>query len=169
MTSETQDQRFAPPQARVEDVETAGEGLQLASRWSRLGAGLIDMVIGLALLWLASKLTPWNPWVVAGDSYWTPQWSSLGGLALFVAVHGWLLHTKGQTVGKALLRIRIARPDGSAASLGRILGLRYGVGWLLTIVPAIGQIWGFIDALLIFRQSRRCLHDSIADTVVLKA
>jgi uncharacterized RDD family membrane protein YckC len=30
-------------------------------------------------------------------------------------------------------------------------------------------LYGLIDSLLIFRESRRCLHDNIADTIVVKA
>jgi len=37
------------------------------------------------------------------------------------------------------------------------------------LVPGIGQIYSIVDALLIFRQSRKCLHDNIADTIVVKA
>ncbi len=169
MTSDAKDPRFAPPQAHVEDVQAPTADLQLATRTSRLGAALLDLLIALVLLWLASVFTPWNPWGTPGASVWAPQWSVLGGLLVFIAVHGWLLHRRGQTVGKALLGIRIIRTDGAPASLARLLGLRYGIGWVLTVIPALGQIWGLVDALLIFRASRRCLHDAIADTIVVKA
>ncbi len=41
MTTPSPDDRFAPPQAEVADVHPDGAN-QLASRWSRLGAALID-------------------------------------------------------------------------------------------------------------------------------
>jgi len=50
----------------------------------------------------------------------------------------------------------------------RILGLRYGIGYLANLVPVVGALFGLIDCLLIFRQSRRCLHDQIADTIVIR-
>lgn len=168
MTDEPQDQRFAPPAAHVEDVGTDSAGLQLAGRGIRFGAAMIDVFIAIGVTWLASVVTPWNPWNPEA-SLWAPQVLNTAiGFGMFMAIHGFLLATRGQTVGKLLLKIRIARPDGTPASLGRLIGLRYGVGSLIAIVPAAGQVWGVVDALLIFRQSRRCLHDSIADTVVLK-
>ena len=170
MTSDTQDDRFAPPRAHVEDVETAAEGIQLATRGTRLGAAIIDVVIAMAAMWLVSLVTPWNPFDSQGFAWSKPHFASPAlGFLLFLAVNGWLLATRGQTVGKSLLKIRIARPDGSAASFGRLVGLRYGIGSVIGIIPAAGQVWGIVDALMIFRQSRRCLHDSIADTIVLKA
>ena len=170
MSSDMQDDRFAPPRAHVEDVETAAEGMQLATRRSRFGAAIIDVVIAMAAIWAVSVVTPWNAFNTEGFGWSSPQFLSPAlGFLLFMAINGWLLATRGQTVGKSLLKIRIARPDGSPASLGRLLGLRYGVGSAINIIPAAGQIWGILDALLIFRKSQRCLHDSIADTIVLKA
>jgi len=169
MSSDPQDQRFAPPSAHVEDVEAGSEGIQLASRGSRFGAALIDIVIALLAMWLASLVTPWEPFSDVDFGWWTPHFLNPAlGFAMFTVINGYLLARRGQTIGKSLLKIRIARPDGAPASMGRLLGLRYGIGSLINVVPAAGQVWGFIDALLIFRASRRCLHDSIADTVVLK-
>lgn len=169
MTSDVTDGRFAPPQARVDDVEAPADGLQLATRGSRLAAAMVDVLIGAGLLWLVSVLTPFNVWADAGVDMWRLHWQGpLAGLAIFGVVHGWLLVTRGQTVGKALLKIRIVRTDGAKVSPAR-LGLRYGIGWLVSVVPALGQAWGLVDALLIFRASRRCLHDLIADTIVVRA
>ena len=169
MTSDVNDGRFAPPQAHVDDVEAATEGVQLATRGNRLAAAIIDVPIGAALLWVVSQVTPFNPWADAGEGMWSLHvLGPLAGLGIFVAVHGWLLVTRGQTVGKMLMKIRIVRSDGAKVSPGR-LGLRYGIGWLVSVVPALGQAWGLVDALLIFRASRRCLHDLIADTIVVRA
>lgn len=170
MSSEAQDPRFAPPRAHVEDVEAGSEGLQLATRWSRLAAMIVDLIVAFAAMWVVSAVTPWNPWADRDAGWWTPHViDTVLGFVLFMAVNGYLLATRGQTLGKAALKIRIARPGGEPASIGRVVGLRYGIGSVLNIVPAVGQVFGLVDALLIFRSSRRCLHDSIADTVVLKA
>ncbi|MGZ5193792.1 MAG: RDD family protein [Ramlibacter sp.] len=162
------DQRFAPPSAHVEDVEVDSGELQLADRGTRLGAAMIDGAIAFVLVWAVSLATPWNP-LDAGADLCTPRIpQTLAYFAAFVLLHGYLLAKRGQTIGKALLKIRIARTDGTAASLGRILGLRYGVIYLAYMVPLLGQAWGLLDPLLIFRRSKRCLHDSIADTIVVK-
>ena len=91
------------------------------------------------------------------------------GFILFLLIHGYLIATRGQTVGKALLKIRIVRSDGSPASFGRIVGLRYLTTSVLASIPIAGTIYGLVDALMIFRASRRCLHDNIADTIVVTA
>ena len=51
---------------------------------------------------------------------------------------------------------------------GRAIGLRYLLNWFLMMLPFIGGIYGLVDALLIFRASRKCLHDNMADTIVVK-
>lgn len=168
----SQDMRYAPPRAHVEDVEASAAGPVLAGRMQRLWAGLVDVAIAFAAWWVASRFSSWNPFAEAAAqrSMWQPMvLTALFGFVLFAAIHGVLLARRGQTVGKAIVGIRITRRDGSAPTLGRLLGLRYGVGYLFTMVPAIGQVYGVVDVLLIFRESRRCLHDLIADTIVVKA
>jgi uncharacterized RDD family membrane protein YckC len=64
--------------------------------------------------------------------------------------------------------MRIVRPGGAKASPGRVLGLRYGVGFAVNMIPVLGFLYGLLDCLLIFRASRRCLHDEIADTIVIR-
>jgi uncharacterized RDD family membrane protein YckC len=70
----------------------------------------------------------------------------------------------GQSIAKKLLKIKVVRSDGSRASLGRIFWLRNVVNGLLSIIPA----YGIVDVLFIFGESRQCLHDKIADTIVIK-
>ena len=171
MDEQSQDARYAPPQSHVEDVRQEGaQPGQLASRGKRLLASIVDGLIAAGTLWLIAKNTPFNPWRDAGLSLWAPQFVSLAiGFAVFLALHGYLLATRGQTIGKALFKLRIVRPDGSRASVGRVIGLRYAAPSLLHVVPVIGQVFALADALFIFRESRRCLHDQIADTIVVQA
>jgi uncharacterized RDD family membrane protein YckC len=71
----------------------------------------------------------------------------------------------GQTIGKKLLGIKVVRSDGSKASLGRIFWLRNVVNTVLGFIP----LYGIVDLLLIFGEARQCVHDKIADTIVIKA
>ena len=41
------------------------------------------------------------------------------------------------------------------------------LGWVIASVPLVGSLYALVDALLIFRSSRKCLHDTIADTIVV--
>jgi uncharacterized RDD family membrane protein YckC len=71
----------------------------------------------------------------------------------------------GQTIAKRVLEIRVVRSDGSQASLGRIFWLRNVVNALLSVLP----LYEIIDSLFIFGERRQCIHDLIADTIVVKA
>lgn len=170
MTTPQSPQRYAPPTAEVADVAAEGQAV-LAGRGARLGAIVIDTLILLALWWVVSLVTPWNIFSprIAQAGFLTMMGLGVLGIALFVAVNGWLLARRGQTVGKLLLGLRITRRDGSAAGFARLAGLRFGVGALITNVPVVGIPYALVDALLIFRNDRRCLHDLIADTIVVKA
>ena len=61
--------------------------------------------------------------------------------------------------------IKVVRSDGSPAALGRIFWLRNILNGVLGLIP----FYVLIDGLLIFADSRQCLHDKIADTIVVKA
>lgn len=161
--------RYAPPRADLADVAAASGEPVLASRWRRLGGALIDVAITMTALWVVSRITPWNPFDPAkADLMRFAGIDLVFGFMLFLAVQGYPLATAGQTWGKKALGMRIVRADGSRVEFGRLIGLRYGVPSLFGIVPALSQVWGVLDALFIFRASRRCLHDSIADTIVIK-
>jgi uncharacterized RDD family membrane protein YckC len=169
MGSASDDNRFAPPLAHVEDVAQSGTGT-LAGRGTRLLAILVDAVLAGLAFGAIALLTPIN--------VFNPRPGSSGlagvllvnvvlGFIIFLVIHGYLLATRGQTVGKALLKIRIVRSDGSPASFGRIVGLRYLPTSIVAPIPFVGAVYSLVDSLLIFRQSRRCLHDNIADTIVV--
>lgn len=166
---DTQKNRYAPPGTYVQDV-VATDGPQLATRGQRFGAALIDGLFALALS-LAVMLPMY------GTEYFAlikvGKLAVLNGLlvymAIFWAVEGWFLYQRSQSLGKMALGLRIVRTDGSIATFGRSFGLRlvaFGVaGW----IPFVGPLLGFVDALFIFGSSRRCLHDYVADTIVVTA
>src|SRR4051794_23157021 len=127
MVSASDDNRFAPPMAHVEDVVQAAPGV-LAGRWRRLGATLIDGLIAGAAFGIIAVVTPINVFkpAIGSSGIWRLLLLNVVlGFVLFLVIHGYLLATRGQTVGKALLKIRIVRSDGSPASFRRIVGLRY--------------------------------------------
>jgi len=169
MASASDENRFAPPLAHVEDVAETGTGA-LAGRGIRLVASLLDAAFAAVAFWILSLLTPltWTP--PAGVNLARALMvNAIVGFIIFLVLHGYLLATRGQTIAKSLFKIRIVRSDGSRASFGRIIGLRYLPTTLITFIPVVGALYALIDCLLIFRESRRCLHDNIADTIVVKA
>jgi uncharacterized RDD family membrane protein YckC len=145
----------------------------LSLRITRLFASLIDtllsgsIVIGISSYFAGSFAT-----MVAWQKTLSPLQSfeeSVGDFALFLILHGYLLARNGQTIGKWVCGIRIVRADRSKASLWRILVLREMPFVLLAAIPVpyMFSVLAVVDALLIFRKSRQCLHDQIADTVVV--
>lgn len=168
---------YAPPQAIVEDiVEPAGE-MVLAERLTRLGAAILDNVIVFVAVYAPLML------VIFGDSY--PGSTSdddgmsplviagAAGALLGLVAWSWFtlryLIRGSQSIAKKLLDIKVVRSDGSRASVGRIIWLRNGVIWLLSMFPGLGAVIALLDVLFIFSESRQCLHDKIADTIVIKA
>jgi uncharacterized RDD family membrane protein YckC len=162
--------RYAPPTAHVEDVDaSAQDGTPvLAERSTRLGAALVDTVVLIAVFLLLAWLTPWNIWG-GDDSAAHNAMAAVQSFATFMLINGHGLVTRGQTWGKRWLGIRIVGADGGPVPAWRLLGVRYGVGSLLAFLPVMAWIWNLADSLAIFHASRRCLHDRLARTIVVKA
>jgi uncharacterized RDD family membrane protein YckC len=162
--------RYAPPAAHVEDVDIRPQDGSpvLAERGTRLGAALVDTLVLLGVFGLLAWLTPWNVWRGNGGFAHTAM-TALQAFAVFMLINGHGLVTRGQTWGKRWLGIRIAGADGAPVPAWRLLGVRYGVGSLFGLLPATQWIWSLADSLAIFHASRRCLHDRLARTIVVKA
>lgn len=160
---------YAAPVARIEDLSLPATN-ELADRGTRLGAFLLDfpglflpmlMLPGaIVVLWAAgSRMNLFNP------TFFTIA-------ALFVActtANLVLVFRSQQTIGKRLLGIKVVRSDGSRCNPWRQLLLRGLVPWLLNNIPLVGSLFLLVDPLLVFREDRRCIHDLIADTIVVRA
>ena len=163
---------YAPPSATVYDVADRHAAMVLAGRGTRLGAQILDAVVVFCMVYIpflagAALLGP-------NADFDVPEVSVLALAAFFVGLIGfiaWLYFTivfvsrNGQTIAKRWLNIKVVRTDGSSASLGRIFWLRNVLNTAISIIP----LYGIIDALFIFSESRQCLHDKIADTIVVDA
>jgi uncharacterized RDD family membrane protein YckC len=88
-------------------------------------------------------------------------------LLAWCVITAWLVAANGQSIGKRLVGIKVVRTDGSPASFARILFLRNVVNGLPNLLPYVGWLYQLVDPLLIYQESRRCLHDRIADTIVV--
>jgi uncharacterized RDD family membrane protein YckC len=92
----------------------------------------------------------------------------LGLYVLAVAIYQIImLSTRGQTVGKKAMKIRIVKLDGSQPGFVHAFLLRAIVNALPSMIPIVGGIYGLVDVLFIFRADRRCIHDLIASTRVV--
>jgi len=94
---------------------------------------------------------------------------SLPLLAVLLLVQLTLLTLRGQSIGKLLLRLRIVRvPDGSAPGFLYAFLLRGFIPFVVEQIPMAGLLFWVVDSCFIFRGDRRCLHDWIAGTTVIR-
>jgi uncharacterized RDD family membrane protein YckC len=159
---------YQAPQAEL-TLNSAAEPL-LASRWTRLGAALIDgLIMSLATVPVAYFTGAFAAAQQGIEPSLGQQLLSLVlGVAAFVLVNGHFLKAYGQTLGKRLLKIAIVDLNGKVPELGNLLLKRYLVWWLLAYIPVVGMLVVLVDYLFIFRADRRCLHDQLAGTRVVQ-
>lgn len=149
----------APPTPRVD--------LHLASRRQRLGGAAIDL--GLLLACAAVPIA-WE--LRLGLSQWKDAYLEvrLLGYALLAqlplrAVQALLVARTGRSLGKWIVKTRIVRSDG------RTVGFVHGVllrDWLPLVLTLGASCLALADWIFALRADHRCLHDHIADTVVVR-
>ncbi|TWT82376.1 RDD family protein [Planctomycetes bacterium CA13] len=167
-----------PYAAPSETSDLASDSLypnDLATRGERFAGALIDGIIMLPVVLGAGMVLGFGM-VAAGIDPQSLAFqvlaSVIGGLlgvAAFLAINGYLLATKGQTVGKLVMKTQILSDStNSLVPFGRLVLLRYVPLWIASAIPFIGNFVGIIDGLAIFRENRKCIHDEIAGTKVIK-
>jgi uncharacterized RDD family membrane protein YckC len=168
---------YAPPKAQVADIDPATEGLVLASRGMRLLAVFLDGIIGGCFVYLPllisgdltraaeAAISSKDPFAIYAGFYGVGGAFAAVGFIVWAVITFMLVKRNGQTIAKKLLGIKVVRSDGTPASVGRIFWLRNVVNAILGIIP----LYGIIDVLFIFGERRQCLHDKIADTIVVNA
>lgn len=149
-------------------------GAEKAGRLGRLLANLADGLV--ALLCVLPMLLLMGVGALMDASQDTGMMLiGIGGLIAIVAMIGVLIYNlmllsrEGQTIGKRWVGVRIVRNDGSRASLGRIFWIRMFAPGLVGGVPFLGAIFALANILWIFGEEKRCLHDLMADTIVVIA
>jgi uncharacterized RDD family membrane protein YckC len=145
----------------------------LASPMTRLGSALVDGIINAAIFYgirfILFALGMVSSVVPSTNDRWAAEIGTTAlGLVIFYAVQWHLLSSSGQTIGKKLSRIKIVTMQGEKPNMTDLALKRYGVIYLLNIIPIAGPIIGLVDTLCIFRKDRRCLHDLLAGTQVVK-
>jgi uncharacterized RDD family membrane protein YckC len=164
------DNFYAAPGAELEPPRLPGDmGARKANRAARLSATLVDGAIVFGLFVLGAMVV-----AITGDAGGPPGGTSkpailvygLLGLAL-VVVNIVLLARSGQTLGKWALGIAIVRSNGARCELWRVVVLRILVVRLVGVIPLVGILFTLVDTLMIFGEERRCVHDYMADTIVV--
>jgi uncharacterized RDD family membrane protein YckC len=174
----TADPSVPPPLA------STGEELVPAARGMRLLAVIIDRILS-ALVALPGLLLLGPIFfraIVDSVQGHTPDFSGLetGSMLLGLALLGTgsfvlgiiqivMISTRGQSIGKRILGLKIVR-FGTGAPVGFVNGwlIRSVVPSLISVIPWIGYLFLIVNYAFIFREDRRCLHDLMADTRVVK-
>jgi uncharacterized RDD family membrane protein YckC len=164
---------YAPPESEVSDTTNEDLELERAGRAERLGAYVLDIIIPLVCyvpLFIVFGLdftglftNALTPFVVMGIAA-----AALGSFA-WIVITIYFVHRNGQTIAKRIIGIKVVRADGSRASLARIFWLRNFVNGLPSSLPVLGYLYQLVDYLMIFGEKQQCIHDMIADTIVVKA
>ena len=164
-----------PYRGPASNVASPAAGDELAGLGERLAASLLDglllLVIELPLMYAGGYI---HAVMEAASRGGQPpftlllKWAAIG-FVMMLLVQGYPLHAWGQTWGKRILRIRIADLEGGKPSLATLIGRRYLPIRVVALVPFLGNLLVLVDVLMIFRGDRRCAHDLIAGTRVVKA
>ena len=160
---------YAPPQTVLMPEDATNE--LLASLWQRFAAVLIDGIVMFAVLMPIAMvffggLTEYTE-RAEGGGFLFELGASLLGLIVYVAINGVWLARNGQSIGKKIMGTKIVRTDGSKADFQRIILRRYIPYSMVAVIPYIGYLLSIVNILPIFGESRRCIHDRIADTKVI--
>ncbi len=159
---------YAAPNAAL--VNHSQQVVRLASRGVRLGAAILDGLIyfvPMMILLFSMGFQLRSPEYMFSDA--SAMWWGLIGfwILAMIAVNCVFLHQNGQTIAKKMLGIKVIQVDGARVELWRFFFLRY-----LPIVLMGTVLSGFatiLDSLFIFGNEQRCLHDLIANTIVVEA
>ncbi|WP_414168971.1 RDD family protein [Streptoverticillium reticulum] len=139
----------------------------LASRFRRLIARIIDgLIVSIPVSAIFSAATwGWDPWRDNAKS------TGLGILisVVYFVYEGLMLTTRGQTVGKMAMKIRVAVLENGAVPAGSVGWTRAAVYNLPEVVPCCGFVFWLVNVLWCTwdQPYHQCIHDKAAKTVVV--
>lgn len=135
----------------------AGIGRRFAAVWIDgliLGIPIMIVVIGAMIPSLAS----------GGDSAEMPPWitwASWGAIPVYIVYEALMLMSRGQTLGKMALGIKVVRPDGHPISNGQAWGRSVVRSLFVSFLALVNYIPAF------FTREKTCIHDLAAKTRVV--
>jgi len=143
---------------------------RLAGRGRRFVATLIDMLLVPALTVLLIMITGV---VEHAEAFRNAMWVLyvvLLAVLSYLALNGYWLATRGQTVGKRVMKIAIvATASGERVAFWKLVCIRAPFFPLLFTVISPYLAWlPIVDQAFVFGKRRRCVHDLAAGTSVVK-
>jgi uncharacterized RDD family membrane protein YckC len=128
----------------------------LASVGSRFLARLIDCMCILAIGLVSLLIFVVNEWL--------PIIFFIIGCMGYIILQAYLLTVLGQSIGKKVMNIKIVKYDtGLNSGFVTNFLIREFLNELIGMIP----FYELIDALFIFSDNNRCIHDRLANTIVI--
>ncbi len=154
---------FETPQTNLSsDISPLLEDLIPADRSTRFVANLVDQILYLVAM---------VPGIMLGlgfdsseEQNLTAALAILSVLPLF-AYQSYLVAFTGQSLAKKWFKIQIVRWDGSPPGFFNGVLVR---SWVSGVLGSAVGCYSIVDAVFIFGDERRCLHDYMAGTKVIK-
>ncbi|SHK84228.1 RDD family protein [Streptomyces yunnanensis] len=143
----------------------------LANRGKRLLARIIDaLLIGIPVGLIMNAIVGWVDYF-STSSVETSKQATVSGVTMLVYLiyEGLMLTSRGQTVGKMAMRIRVAMLSDGSIPTAQAGWTRAAVYTLPEIVPCCGFIFWLVNVLWCTwdKPYQQCLHDKAARTVVV--
>ncbi len=156
----------------------------LAGRAERFVASLMDGMLLAAFILPLGFLAVFNapapgsgPGPAFTDSIWIEMFMTILWPAAYLLVNGYTLVTRGQSLGKMVMKVQIVDFESDqllgfvrVALIRNCWALPLSIAAVLIPSDLDDQIIGLItlvSILMIFRQDRRCLHDLLAGSRVV--
>ena len=149
---------------QMRDVVSGVAGVQLASRLRRFAAIWIDGLITAIPLWtVIFSLYGFSLFGRMARGVVPPgmRYLSYSAGVIFFVYEGLMLASRGQTLGKMALRIKVVRADGSPISKGQA----WGRSAVRAIMLSFLAILNYLPVLL--TKEKTCVHDMAAKTRVV--
>lgn len=164
----------AAPDTGAPSFDDDSASRPLAERGTRLAGAFIDGSLFLAAAVPGAIVFGFSGAMSGfGDDPFGSTGSTLAIAVMFLgvfalAIYQWILTaTTGQTLAKKWLKMKIVKVNGAPVDFVSGVILRSWIIQALGMIPMVGSFVALADAVTIFGDQRRCLHDYIAGTIVI--
>jgi uncharacterized RDD family membrane protein YckC len=160
---------YAAPNTDPTLPVTSSSPIELATLGERFLGSFIDGLILLPVVIPIYFLTGMSAAAASGvkPSYLLTAVTTILVAAIAIAIQYTFLKATGQTIGKKVMKTRMVTPEGNKPEMPDLFK-RYGFMYLISLIPVAGVAVSLVDSLMVFKADRRCLHDMIGNTKVVK-
>ncbi|MFN7291324.1 MAG: RDD family protein [Pirellula sp.] len=152
-------------------------GYPNASTMARIAAFIGDSLLSITSLFFGFVICMWmskQGWIENPLKQFQSRNELNWQLDLMVCMPFWMLQivqwgllaTRGQSIGKFILGIRIVGISGQVSGFLQTVLVR---SWICNLLSCIIPFFTLVNCVLIFSNSKRCLHDYISGTRVVSS